>query len=169
MSAAQALDALAEPEARAALTRCCGASRWVAGMLARRPFGDDAALHRCAREVWATMTRDDILEAFEHHPRIGANLDALRKKFSATASLSIREQAGAIGASEAELERLRDGNLAYEARYGHIFIVSAAGKTAAQIADLLEARMANPAEDELRIAAAEQAKITHARLETIAT
>lgn len=168
MSAAATLDALAEPEAEAALTRCCGASRWVAAMLARRPFCDDASLHRAADECWAEMDRADILEAFDHHPRIGADLDALRQKFSSTASLSLREQAGAVGASEAELERLRDGNLAYEARYGHIFIVCATGKSAAEMAEILAARMHNQPDDELRIAAAEQAKITHLRLDALA-
>jgi 2-oxo-4-hydroxy-4-carboxy-5-ureidoimidazoline decarboxylase len=167
MSAAK-LDAMSETEARAALSRCCGATRWVDGMLARRPFGDDSALHAAAQQVWSTMDRADILEAFDHHPRIGANIDALREKFSRTADLSAREQSGAMAASEAELTRLRDGNVAYEARFGHIFIVCATGKTAAQMADLLEARITNDPDTELRIAAAEQAKITRLRLEALA-
>ena len=137
-------------------------------MLAHRPFGDDAHLHATAERVWTTMQRADILEAFDHHPRIGANLDALREKFSRTADLSIREQAGATAASEADLSRLRDGNVAYEARFGHIFIVCATGKTAAQMADLLDARIHNDPDAELRIAAAEQAKITRLRLESLA-
>lgn len=168
MSVAAKLDAMSEPEARAALVRCCGATRFVEGMLALRPFGDDAALQEAARRVWATMDRADILEAFEHHPRIGADLDALRQKFSGTADLATREQAGARDAGESELSRLRDGNLAYEARFGHIFIVCATGKTAAQMADLLDARLGNDPDTELRIAAAEQAKITRLRLESLA-
>jgi 2-oxo-4-hydroxy-4-carboxy-5-ureidoimidazoline decarboxylase len=168
VSASAKLNAMSGAEAEAALTRCCGAARWVAGMLARRPFASDEALHAAADEVWAQMERADILEAFGHHPRIGADLDALRRKFSATASLSAAEQAGALSASEAELRRLHQGNLAYEQRYGHIFIVCASGKSAAQMAEILEARLDNPPEDELRIAAAEQAKITHLRLESLA-
>jgi 2-oxo-4-hydroxy-4-carboxy-5-ureidoimidazoline decarboxylase len=168
VSAAVKLDAMSESEARLALARCCGASRWTEGMLVHRPFGDDATLHATAQRVWATMDRVDILQAFEHHPRIGADMDALRQKFSRTADLSAREQAGAMHASEAELSRLRDGNLAYEARFGHIFIVCATGKTAAQMAELLDARIGNDPETELRIAAAEQAKITRLRLESLA-
>jgi 2-oxo-4-hydroxy-4-carboxy-5-ureidoimidazoline decarboxylase len=168
MSAAAKLDAMSEPEARAALSRCCGASRFVDRMLASRPFRDDAALHEAMLRVWATMDRADILEAFDHHPRIGADLAALRQKFSRTADLSLREQAGAMDAGEAELARLRDGNLAYEARFGHIFIVCATGKTAAQMADLLDARLGNDPDTELCLAAAEQAKITRLRLESLA-
>lgn len=168
MSVASRLDAMPEPEARAALVRCCGASRWVAAMLEHRPFGSDATLFGAAAQIWAGLERADILEAFDHHPRIGADLDALRRKFASTAELSLREQAGALTAGEAELQRLRDGNLAYEARFGHIFIVCATGKTAAQMADLLDARLGNDPELELRIAAAEQAKITRLRLESLA-
>jgi 2-oxo-4-hydroxy-4-carboxy-5-ureidoimidazoline decarboxylase len=164
VSVAATLDAMPEPQAHAALTRCCGASRWVAGMLARRPFGDDEALHASAAQVWADMDRADILEAFDHHPRIGADLDSLRQKFASTATISAREQAGAMRASERELERLRDGNLAYEARYGHIFIVCASGKNAAQMTEILESRLQNDPAEELRIAAAEQAQITRLRL-----
>lgn len=169
MSAA-VLDAMDEAQARAALTRCCGASRWVEGMLARRPFGDDATLHRAADEVWATMSRQDILEAFSHHPRIGADIEALRAKFAGKGDLqwSSGEQAGVSEADEATLEGLRDGNVAYEERFGFLFIVCATGKSADEMLALLRARLANDPEDELRIAAAEQAKITHLRLEKLA-
>lgn len=161
------LDALPEDEARAALTRCCGASRWVEGMLARRPFGERVIEH--AREVWAAMERSDVLEAFDHHPRIGASIERLRERFPASHELSASEQSGVADAGEAILSRLRDGNVAYEARYGHIFIVCATGKTAAEMLALLEARMGNAPEAELAIAAAEQMKITEIRLTGLET
>jgi 2-oxo-4-hydroxy-4-carboxy-5-ureidoimidazoline decarboxylase len=164
MIAARALDAMSEEAARAALGRCCGASRWVDGMLERRPFGSDTHLFTCADEVWAQMGPADHREAFTHHPRIGASLDALREKFANTAELSATEQAGALAASDAELEALRDGNIRYEARFGHIFIVCASGKTAAQMLELLEARLGNDPDTELRIAAAQQHEITRLRL-----
>lgn len=156
------LDGMDEAEARAALTRCCGASRWVDGMLARRPFGDGCVA--AAREVWGDMERADILEAFDHHPRIGADLDALRAKFGDTAELSVSEQSGAAGAAEETLSRLRDANVAYEARYGHIFIVCASGKSAAQMLEILKSRMNHEPDAELAIAAGEQLAITELRL-----
>jgi len=157
-----ALDAMSEADARAALTRCCGATRWVDGMLARRPLGDRVAEH--ARQVWATMDRADVLEAFDHHPRIGADVAALRERFARTHDLSASEQAGVAGADDAVLERLRDANVAYEERFGHIFIVCATGKSASEMLGLLEERMANPPDVELDVAAAEQMKITQIRL-----
>lgn len=161
------LDAASDAEARVMLTRCCGASRWVTGMLGRRPFGTTEALLRAADEVWATAERPDVLEALTHHPRIGANMDELRKKFASTATWSAGEQAGASAASEETLTALRDGNVRYEARFGHIFVVCATGKTAAEMLALLEARMPNDAETEIRVAAAEQGKITKLRLEKL--
>jgi 2-oxo-4-hydroxy-4-carboxy-5-ureidoimidazoline decarboxylase len=167
VSSAAALNALDDTAAREALTRCCGAGRWVEGMLERRPFGSDEALHRAADEVWEAMEREDILEAFDHHPRIGADLDALREKFASTSDWSGSEQAAVASADEETLRALRDGNVAYEARYGHIFIVCATGKSAAEMLALLRERMANEPSAELHIAAAEQAKITHLRLDKL--
>ena len=161
------LNDMDEAEATAAMKGCCGASRWAAAMVAARPFSDDLALFEAADALWAQMARGDILEAFEHHPRIGADIAHLREKFAATAELSASEQSGVDGASEETLERLRDGNLAYEARFGFIFIVCASGKSAGQMLELLEARISNESGVELGIAAAEQHKITHLRLQRL--
>lgn len=164
MSAAAALDTAAEPEARTMLRRCCGASRWVEGMLRQRPFRDDPTLHRMADEVWATMGPGDVLEALAAHPEIGSDLEALRRKFADTAGWSGQEQAAVAGAHEDTLLALRDGNVRYRERFGHIFVVCATGKSAEEMLHLLHSRLPNDPTTELDIAAAEQAKITHLRL-----
>lgn len=161
------LNALPEDEAFVALQRCCGSTAWVRGMLARRPFASTASLFAAADEVWAQATRGDVLEAFEHHPRIGANLDELRRKYASTATWSSGEQAAVSEADEATLRALRDGNVAYEQRFGHIFIVCATGKSAAEMLEILQSRLPNAPDEELRIAAGEQAKITRIRLEKL--
>lgn len=168
MSAAAILDAASLADARAALARCCGAARWVEGMLARRPFHGDDALHAAADTVWATMTRADILEAFSHHPAIGSDIAALRAKFASTAGWSEGEQSAIAQADEATLLRLRDANVEYHRRFGFIFIVCATGKTAQQMLALLEARLSNDVATELRVAADEQARITRLRLYKLA-
>jgi 2-oxo-4-hydroxy-4-carboxy-5-ureidoimidazoline decarboxylase len=167
MSISTLLNELDDESARAALERCCGALRWVGEMLARRPFESDAALFAAADEAWSALRRDDVLEAFSHHPRIGADLDRLRERFASTEGWARGEQAGVAGASEAVLEQLRDGNLRYEEKFGFLFIVCATGKSAAEMLALLEARLGNDPERELAVAAAEQAKITRVRLEKL--
>jgi 2-oxo-4-hydroxy-4-carboxy-5-ureidoimidazoline decarboxylase len=157
------LDNATGDEARALLRRCCGAARWVEGMMARRPFASRAALFGAARDVWFGLERADWLEAFGHHPTIG-DRESLRERFASTAHLSEREQAGVAGASGDVLSALADGNREYEQKFGYIFIVCATGKSAAEMLGLLRDRLPNPPETELKIATAEQAKITELRL-----
>jgi 2-oxo-4-hydroxy-4-carboxy-5-ureidoimidazoline decarboxylase len=161
------LDALPPSAASETLLRCCGSSRWVERMLEHRPFGNTARLFELADRIWSELDAKDYLEAFSHHPQIGADISELQRKFATTASWSTSEQAGAGSAERATLEALRDGNQAYLDRFGFIFIVCATGKTAAQMLELLRARLPNEPATELRIAAGEQAKITKLRLEKL--
>jgi 2-oxo-4-hydroxy-4-carboxy-5-ureidoimidazoline decarboxylase len=162
----QTLNTQSDAEAREAFSRCCGSRRWVDGMMSRRPFASLAALCTAADDIWAGLDRSDYLDAFATHPRIG-DLAALREKIAATAHLCGGEQAGLAGAGEQTIHDLADGNRQYEARFGHIFIVCATGKTAAEMLTLLRARLENDPDDEMKIAAAEQAKITRLRLEKL--
>ncbi len=151
-------------DVRTELTRCCGAARWVEGLLSARPFHSLDHLLGTADHVWWHLGDSDWLAAFEHHPRIGADIAALREKFASTATWSAREQQAVAGASEDTLQALAAGNLAYEARYGHIFIVCASGLSAEEMLRHLRARMDHEPEAELRIAAGEQTRITALRL-----
>lgn len=150
-----------------ALLRCCGSRRWVEGMLAAHPFASTAVLYERAEQIWAELTREDYLEAFSHHPRIGEDVAALRARFAATADWSSQEQAGVAAADNATLEALARDNRRYFERFGYIFIVCASGKSAAEMASLLAARLDNAPEQELAIAAREQARITRLRLEKL--
>ncbi|HYP78154.1 MAG TPA: 2-oxo-4-hydroxy-4-carboxy-5-ureidoimidazoline decarboxylase [Polyangiaceae bacterium] len=164
---APSLNALSRSEAAEALTRCCGSTRWVQGMLARLPFASQTAMFAAAVEIWAQLGPEDYREAFAHHPEIGSNLGELRAKFAKTADWAETEQRAALGASEATLRALRDGNRAYRERFGFSFIVCATGKSADEMLGLLRARLKHAPDLELDIAATEQAKITHLRLEKL--
>jgi 2-oxo-4-hydroxy-4-carboxy-5-ureidoimidazoline decarboxylase len=157
------LNRLEAAAARAALTRCCGSARWVEAMVAARPFATVSALHQAAAQQWAQAGSDDLLEAFRHHPRIG-DLASLRERFASTAAWAGGEQQGAAGADEETLQQLARGNADYQARFGFLFIVCATGKSAAEMLGLLRTRLRNAPAEELRTAAAEQAKITGLRL-----
>ncbi|MFO0746113.1 MAG: 2-oxo-4-hydroxy-4-carboxy-5-ureidoimidazoline decarboxylase [Myxococcota bacterium] len=149
---------------RAALERCCGSGRWVETMLASGPFADRTDLARAADTAFATLHEADWLEAFAHHPRIG-DVGRLRERFARSGDLSEKEQGVAVASAEEDvIGRLFALNQAYEARHGHIFIVCATGKTAAEMLALLEARIDLDSATELRNCAAEQQKITHLRL-----
>lgn len=154
-------------EARAAeLAKCCGALRWVAALNAQFPFASPEALQQQAADIWDALTEADWREAFTHHPKIG-DVASLRKKFGSTAHWAEGEQDAVKQAPTETLDALAEGNAAYEARFDYIFIVCATGKSAAEMLRLLQARLPNAPEQELRVAAAEQAKITRLRLEKL--
>jgi len=163
MGRSHELDAATDADARALLTRACGASRWVDRMMARRPFGGDARLLRAARIEWFGLTEVDWLEAFSHHPTIG-DRGSLATRFPATHEQSSREQSAVNFASAQVIDQLAQANQEYFDRFGFIFIVCASGKSAEEMLQLLRARLGNDRPTELRTAAEEQAKITAIRL-----
>lgn len=158
------LDRLESAALERQLATCCGSGSWVASMSRRRPFADVESLLRAAEEAADELGPEDWLEAFSHHPRIG-DVESLQERFGQrSGSWSRGEQAGLDGTSDEVLERLAAGNRSYEQRFGWIFLVCASGKSAAQMLELLDARLGNAPEAELTIAAGEQRKITRLRL-----
>tara|TARA_B110001452_G_scaffold51195_2_gene39108 strand:- start:4513 stop:4965 length:453 start_codon:yes stop_codon:yes gene_type:complete len=121
-----------DPEAAiATLLRCCGSKRWAASLAAARPFDDQRHLLEAAELGWWALGAEDWKEAFSNHPKIGADVDALRAKYAATADWSAGEQSGVAGASEATIQALAKGNSEYDAKFGHVFLICATGKRCA--------------------------------------
>jgi allantoicase len=152
--------------ASAMLLDCCGSQAWVEQMLKYMPFPDTAKALDTADQVWAELGREDWLEAFRHHPAIGAKRG--KKVQSATARRwSKGEQATAQAADSATLLELAEANEKYRAKFGHVFLICAIGKSSTEILKNLLWRLPNDPEQELRIAAEEQRKITRLRLEKL--
>jgi 2-oxo-4-hydroxy-4-carboxy-5-ureidoimidazoline decarboxylase len=61
-------------------------------------------------------------------------------------------------------DALRRGNDAYEARFGHVFLICASGLDTDQLLRALSERLANPPELEFATATGEQRKIAALRL-----
>lgn len=162
------LNQLAEDDARQVFLRCCGSVNWADRMAGRRPYATPEVLFEAAEAEADALQREDWLEAFAAHPRIG-DVGALRRKFSDTRAWTESEQAGTARASETILQALAEGNRTYEARYGYIFIVCATGKSAEEMLLLLQSRLNNDPATELQIAAGEQRQITRLRLEKLLT
>jgi allantoicase len=153
------LNMLSKDDAERELLACCGARRWAEEVARARPFAELTGLMDAARRIWGAASRADVEEAFEAHPRIGEK-KAARPMSAAAARWSREEQAAAAtGAPE-----IVKANRAYEAKFGHIFIVCATGKTADEMLAICNERLANDPETEIAIAAAEQWKITELRL-----
>lgn len=153
-------------EAAKELLQCCGSRRWASQMSNDRPYSTLDNLITHAHQVWWTLTSDDWLEAFRSHPKIG------EKKASDTVSeqsqqWSHQEQTGVSSASQQTVDLLAELNLAYEQKFGFIFIICATGNTSDEMLAALQQRVQHDADTELRLAAAEQAKITELRLKKL--
>ncbi len=144
--------------------RCCNASRWVAHMVAGRPYTHMIELLATAERHWSVMTEPDWLEAFDGHPRIG-DPESLKEKYHATLMTASGEQSSINQADANTLDSLAEENQSYFNRFGFIFIVFARDKSAREMLVLLRNRLGNDRQTELSIAAAEQWKITRSRLE----
>jgi 2-oxo-4-hydroxy-4-carboxy-5-ureidoimidazoline decarboxylase len=143
---------------REGLKRCCGSTTWVDGMLERQPFRDKGMLLAAADEVWNGLTTADWLEAFAAHPKIGENT---------AGQWSAAEQRGMDEANAKTAAKIAELNAEYEQKFGWIFIVCATGKSADEMLAIVSERINNDPQTELRIAAAEQSKITKLRLEKL--
>ena len=166
MSLIEDINGLSADAARAALTRCCAATRWVETMVSGRPYESEKALLRAADACWWSLDRDDWLEAFAAHPKIG-DVESLRSKYAATKQWSANEQSGVVTADDVTIQALAKANGQYEQSFGYIFIVCATGKSADEMLSILRGRLGNDPETEIRQAAAEQLKITHLRLQKL--
>ena len=154
------LNGLPEDEARRQLLACCSAGRWVDGVAAGRPFPSLTALIELSNKVVAGLAVADLRAALDGHPRIGHAAGPGEDD----RDWSRREQAGVAGSDEAVRRGLAEGNAAYERRFGHIYLVCAAGRSGAELLAVLQARLGNDAQTEWGVVRAELGKINALRL-----
>ena len=162
------LNALPEREAEAELLKCCGSTLWARRLTGERPFPDFQDLLAKADAVWWALDAEDWLEAFSRHPKIGEK-ESARAQAEEARVWSRQEQAGTSAADEETRLALAAGNREYERKFGYIYIICATGKTADEMLSILNGRLHNDADKELRVAAEEQRRITHLRLQKLLT
>ena len=149
---------VAEPaQAEQALLACCAARRWADELLARRPYPDLGGLRRVSHTVLDSLTWHDVAEALAAHPRIGERATGKGQE----AAWSRDEQAGAGTATQ---EDLVAGNVVYEERFGHVFLICATGLSGEAMLTALRERLGNDPDTERGVVRAELAKIVDLRL-----
>lgn len=160
------LNVASEKTAFDAFFACCGSTSWATQMAESRPFTSVEHVKQLSDRFWNQTTEQDWVEAFSHHPEIGDS-ESLKKRFASTAAWALTEQASVQYADDEILDNLAKGNRAYADKFGFIFIVCATGKSAAEMLFHLNSRLPNSRETELKIAAAEQHKITSIRIDKL--
>lgn len=142
---------------------CCGSARWANLMADARPFESEDELMNASATIWNDLETADWLEAFAAHPKIGETKAAPGQE-ARSAEWSAGEQAGMSAADERLKQELAAANCAYHEKFGFIFIICATGKSGEEMLGLCRERIANKRETEIKIAGAEQQKITEIRL-----
>ncbi|GAB7105429.1 2-oxo-4-hydroxy-4-carboxy-5-ureidoimidazoline decarboxylase [Streptomyces phaeofaciens JCM 4814] len=151
---------LEESVARATLLEACAARAWADRLLAARPYATADDLYAASDAAMAELTAADLAEAMAGHPPIGRP-----KPGDPT---SAREQRGMAGASDELRAQMLELNLAYQDRFGHVFLICATGRTGEQMRDAVQERLGNSPAQEREIVRAELGKINRIRLARIA-
>ncbi|MFC4498046.1 MULTISPECIES: 2-oxo-4-hydroxy-4-carboxy-5-ureidoimidazoline decarboxylase [Streptomyces] len=147
---------LEERAASAALHEACASVEWRRRLLAARPYATADDLYAASDAATAALTGADLAEAMAGHPPIGRP-----KPGDPT---SAREQRGMAGAAEELKAEMLELNLAYQERFGHVFLICATGRTGEEMRDAARARIGNSPEEEREIVRTELGRINRIRL-----
>ena len=155
------LNTLSADEAERRLLECFASAQWARAVARGRPYSSADELREAAERAWSELPPEAWTEALAGHPRIG-------ERGGSSPAASEREQAGVRAAPGSVLVELVEENRRYEARFGHVFLIAAAGRSAEEILAALRERMRNDPATEAGVAAEEHRKIARMRLEALA-
>lgn len=122
---------------REELLTCLRVERW-ADALAGQSYDTLLGLERTAVAAATPLSPEEIEAALAAHPRIGDSAVGA----GAEARFSADEQAASQSDDPELARRLADGNAAYEAKFGRVFLIKAAGRSREDIVAELERRLA---------------------------
>jgi 2-oxo-4-hydroxy-4-carboxy-5-ureidoimidazoline decarboxylase len=142
------------------LRACCAADAWLSRMSLARPFPSAKSAVDLSDEI--VLGFDDVAldQALAAHARIGER----RLGVTTEDRWSRTEQAGALTVEADVQERLADGNRRYEERFGHVFLIRAAGRSAEEMLAALEERLGHDDDTERDVVRRELAEIVRLRL-----
>jgi 2-oxo-4-hydroxy-4-carboxy-5-ureidoimidazoline decarboxylase len=138
------------------LLACCASGSFAKTVADGRPYPGRTALQAAVDAAFNALSWDEIAESINAHPRIGER--ARDEGWSAA------EQSGAASASDQVRKALAEGNLAYEQRFGHVFLICATGLSGQDMLSQLRARLDNDQDAERAVVRQELLKITRLRL-----
>jgi 2-oxo-4-hydroxy-4-carboxy-5-ureidoimidazoline decarboxylase len=149
---------LTEDELREGLTACLAVPRWVDDVVAVAPFSSLAQLLEVARAAATPLSPDEIDQALSQHPRIG------QRVLGQGTAQSFARAEQAASASDDLADELAAGNLAYERKFGRVFLIRAAGRSRPEILAELERRLVLDPVEELAVVGSELRDIALLRI-----
>ncbi|MDM1020099.1 2-oxo-4-hydroxy-4-carboxy-5-ureidoimidazoline decarboxylase [Acinetobacter sp. VNK23] len=149
-------------EANLVLQPCVHIPSWIVKLVQQRPYAATDELYQAANAQAQTWQWHEIAEALAQHPRIGekkaaANLSQKEQQFS-------QQEQGQVEPDTVLQQALYQGNLEYEHKFGHIFLIRAAGRTGMEILAELQRRLKNTIEQEQQEVKQQLAEIALIRL-----
>ena len=151
-------DTLNRADAVELMQPCCASRRWVSEVVSGRPYGSMRRLISASDDVLADLGWGDLAEALAAHPRIGDRTSGGDRE--STWSRQEQRDAGSSSVADALLA----GNIAYEERFGHIFLICATGRSPEQMLAELQQRSTNATEVEREVVRRELREIVRLRL-----
>ncbi|GIJ46390.1 2-oxo-4-hydroxy-4-carboxy-5-ureidoimidazoline decarboxylase [Virgisporangium aliadipatigenens] len=158
-------DTAPESVARETVLPCCAAPEWLDRVVALRPFHQVGRLVAVGGDLIAELPWSQVRIALDAHPRIGERMAGAGRE----AAWSRREQSGAGDADAETASALIKANKLYEERHGHVFLIFATGRSAAEMLAAARERVDNDGPTERAIVREELAKIVRLRLERLFT
>ena len=154
---------LSDAHAAEQLRACDASPRWIEQVLAHRPYADLDTVLDVAEHVARDLDWTEVRRALDAHPRIGERAEG----GSTEAQWSRREQAAVGTSTTATRDALRTGNAEYERRFGHVFLIRAAGRSAEEMAAELDRRLRNDKAGERSEVTEQLAQITRLRVQSL--
>lgn len=137
---------LTAEQSKALLQPCVHISTWVDAVTEQRPYASKDQLFQYAAEQASEWAWTEIAEALAQHPRIGERQAAVELS-DKEQHFSKNEQAQ-LGDSQVLQQALYQCNLAYEHKFGHIFLIRAAGRTGQEMLSELQRRLRHNTQQE---------------------
>lgn len=144
------------------LKHCVPIQSWGQAIIAARPFSSIQKVLDYATQLSQTWTWDEVQSALDMHPRIGEKR-AKTELNPTEQAFSEREQAQLQSNKETQ-QALITANIAYEKKYGYIFLIKASGLNVNDILTALNYRLKNDPETEQRIVKQQLSEIAILRL-----
>lgn len=152
---------MAAEDLRPRLLVLTSAPEWADELVTRRPYDDLAMLLSTSDDLVLALSEEQVDAALSGHPRIGEKATGLDEE---SAARSAREQSGMSQADVSLQQAMARGNADYEVRFGRIYLVAAAGRSAEDLLGYLRHRLDNDPDVELGVVRGELARITRLRL-----
>ena len=135
----QTFNQLCEQDAHTILKHCVTIESWINAMVKARPYANKQDLLQQAQQHAINWQWQEIKQALDQHPKIGEQ-KAKTELSEQEQHYSSREQAN-IQLTPTQQKQLQLDNLAYQQKFGFIFLIKAFGLSQEEIFQQLQQRL----------------------------